>query len=53
LAVLVLMTTAAFTEAAVIKGKRDQPTGAEQFGIGTGDLLLDPGKGSGEDDGGP
>ena len=50
LAVLVLATTTALTEAAVIEGERDEPGRAQQFGVGTGDLLLDPGEGPGEHD---
>ena len=48
-----LATTAAFTEATVIKGERDEPGRGKQLGVGTGDLLLDPGEGPGEDDAGP
>jgi hypothetical protein len=53
LAVLVLKTATAFTEATVIKRERDEPARAEQFGIGTGDLLLDPGERPREHNGGP
>ena len=48
-----LATAAALTEAAVIKGKRDEPGRAQQLGVGTGDLLLDPGEGPGQHDAGP
>jgi hypothetical protein len=48
-----LAAAAAFPEAAVIKGERDEPGQGEQFGVAAGDLLLDPGEGTGNRDSGP